>query len=221
MGVTSPHIRVCPLNQQYLKTFLASVVKSRDKQQLTLHHRDLFIYFDSFLPGNLNKVLGSFQTPAGDALNKNSFGVFISYDEESLKQRRQYIKANSTTFQQVELMTLVTAENFGDAMTKTNRKIYKGTNFGNKIGDVLLESPKLLWSMALKAWIEDFLEGGCRLFFWPFSLATAFVGRTKSLCLASTGCPLVVAPPGKQRAIVESATASSTLKSPCFGIAVL
>ena len=220
-AVTNPHIRVCPLNQQYLKTFLASVVKSRDKQQLTLHHRDLFIYFDSFLPGNLNKVLGSFQTPAGDALNKNSFGVFISYDEESLKQRRQYIKANSTTFQQVELMTLVTAENFGDAMTKTNRKIYKGTNFGNKIGDVLLESPKLLWSMALKAWIEDFLEGGCRLFFWPFSLATAFVGRTKSLCLASTGCPLVVAPPGKQRAIVESATASSTLKSPCFGIAVL
>ncbi|CAL1135464.1 unnamed protein product [Cladocopium goreaui] len=149
-AVTNPHIRVCPLNQQYLKTFLASVVKSRDKQQLTLHHRDLFIYFDSFLPGNLNKVLGSFQTPAGDALNKNSFGVFISYDEESLKQRRQYIKANSTTFQQVELMTLVTAENFGDAMTKTNRKIYKGTNFGNKIGDVLLESPKLLWSMALK-----------------------------------------------------------------------
>ncbi|CAL1152377.1 unnamed protein product [Cladocopium goreaui] len=149
-AVTNPHIRVCPLNQQYLKTFLASVVKSRDKQQLTLHHRDLFIYFDSFLPGNLNKVLGSFQTPAGDALNKNSFGVFISYDEESLKQRRQYIKANSTTFQQIELMTLATAENFGDAMTKTNRKIYKGTNFGNKIGDVLLESPKLLWSMALK-----------------------------------------------------------------------
>lgn len=150
-AITNPHIRVCPLNQQYLKTFLAAVVKSRDKQQLTLHNRDLFFYFDSFLAGNLSKVLGSFQTPAGDALGKSSFTVFVSYDEDSLRLRRQYIKSNSTTFQQVEQLTLVTAENFGDAMTKQNRKLYKGSNFGNKIGDVMLDSPKTLWSMTLKA----------------------------------------------------------------------
>ena len=154
-AVTNPHIRVSPLNQQYLKTFLAAVVKSRDKQQLTLHNRDVFFYFDSFLAGNLNKVLASFQTPAGDALSKNTFTVFVSYDEESLRQRRQYIKTNSTTFQQVEQLTLITAENFGDAMTKQNRKLYKGSNFGNKIGDVTLDSPKTLWSMTLKAGIFE------------------------------------------------------------------
>ena len=154
-AITNPHIRVCPLNQQYLKTFLAAVIKSRDKQQLTLHNRDIFFYFDSFLGGNLGKVLGSFQTPAGDALTKNSFTVFVSYDEESLRQRRQYIKSNTTTFQQVEQLTLVTAETFGDAMTKQNRKLYKGTNFGNKIGDVILDSPKTLWSMPLKAGILE------------------------------------------------------------------
>ena len=39
------------------------------------------------------------QTPAGDALSKNSFAVYVSYDEDSLRQRRQYMKANSPTFQ--------------------------------------------------------------------------------------------------------------------------
>ena len=149
-AITNPHIRVCPLNLQYLKTFLSAVVKSRDKQQLTLHSRDLFIYFDSFLAGNLPKVLGAFQTASGDALAKQSLQVFVSYDEDSLRQRRQYIKANTTTFQQVEQMTLVTAEVFGEAMTKQNRKFYKGSNFGNKIGDVILDSPQTLWSMTLK-----------------------------------------------------------------------
>ena len=59
--------------------------------------------------------------------------------------------SRSTTFQQVEQLTLVTAEPFGDAMTKQNRKLYKGSSFGNKIGDVMLDSPKTLWSMTLKA----------------------------------------------------------------------
>ena len=35
-------------------------------------------------------------------------------------------------------------------MTKQNRKHFKGSNFGNKIGDVLLDSPQTLWSMTLK-----------------------------------------------------------------------
>ena len=149
-AITNPHIRVCPLNLSYLKTFVAAVIKSRDRQQLSLHNRDLYFYFDSFLAGNHSKVLGAFQSPTGDSLTKDTFQVFISYDEESLKQRRQYV-TSSTTFQQVEQLCLITAETFGDAMTKQNRKHFKGTNFGNKIGDVVLESPKTLWSMTLKA----------------------------------------------------------------------
>ena len=149
-AITNPHIRVCPLNMQYLKTFLSAVIKNRDNQQLSIHSRDLFIYFDSFLPGNLPKWLGAFQTGGGEAMTKQSFTVFVSYDEDSLTQRRQYIKANTTTFQQIEQMSLVTSESFGDCMTKQNRKHFKGSNFGNKIGDVLRDSPQTLWSMTLK-----------------------------------------------------------------------
>eukprot|EP00435_Cladocopium_sp_Y103_P061378 s225_g23.t1 len=149
-SITNPHVRVCPLNMQYLRTFLSAVIKNRDNQQVSIHSRDLFICFDSFLPGNLPKWLGAFQTASGDAITKQSFQVYISYDEDSLRLRRRYIKASTTTFQQIEQMSLVTAENFGDCMTKKNRKHFKGSNFGNKIGDVLLNTPQALWSMTLK-----------------------------------------------------------------------
>ena len=149
-AITNPHIRVCPLNTQYLKLFLGAVLRNRDAQQLSIHSRDLFIYFDSFLGGNVAKWLGAFQTGTGDAMVKQAFTVFVSYDEDSLRLRRQYVKANTTTFQQIEQMSLVTAENFGDCMQKQNRKHFKGSNFGNKLGDVLLESTQVLWCMTLK-----------------------------------------------------------------------
>ena len=149
-AVTNPNIRVCPLNLPYLKSFLGAVLATRDKQQLNLHSRDVYLYYDSGMAGNSSKVLASFQSGSGEALAKQTFTVYLSYDEESLRQRRQYVKSSTTMFNQVEQLHLVTAEALGDTMPHTNRVIYKGTNHGNKIGDIMLDSPTALWSMKLQ-----------------------------------------------------------------------
>lgn len=219
-AITNPHIRVCPLNMQYLKTFLSAVIKNRDNQQLSIHSRDLFIYFDSFLPGNLPKWLGAFQTGAGDTMTKQSFTVFLSYDEDSLMQRRQYVKANTTTFQQIEEMSLVTSESFGDCMTKQNRKHFKGSNFGNKIGDVVLDSPQMLWSMTLK-------DIGCFFSYFNPSKSSlssiidffVFAGQGHSLWKVPCFCGRshnwrVREPPGCHRAQVDQSRAGVLAQPP-------
>ena len=51
----------------------------------------------------------------------------------------------------VEVMSIVTHDAFQDSMTYRARLYYKGSNLGNKIGDVALDAPATLWSLQLKA----------------------------------------------------------------------
>ena len=112
--------------------------------------RDMVLYFDSFSSHNTNKVLGSLQNASGSAISKNIMSVYLSYDEESLRNRRQYVKHNSTIFQQVEVLSIVTHEPFQDAMTYRARLLFKGSSLGNKIGDIALDAPAALWNLQLK-----------------------------------------------------------------------
>ena len=150
-AITNPNVRTCPLNQNYLKTFLNAVVASRDSQSLTLHSKDMYFFFDSFQPHLHSKLLGALQTPTGQGLSKNTYSVTVSYDEESLRTRRTYVKRESTTFNQLEQMLLVTQEPFQEAMKYRSRSHFKGTNMGNKIGDVSVDPPGSLWSLTMKA----------------------------------------------------------------------
>lgn len=149
-AITSPNIRTPPLNLQLLKQFMNAVIRNRDKQALQLQDRDMVLYFDSFSSHNTNKVLGSLQNASGSAISKNIMSVYLSYDEESLRNRRQYVKHNSTIFQQVEVLSIVTHEPFQDAMTYRARLLFKGSSLGNKIGDIALDAPAALWNLQLK-----------------------------------------------------------------------
>ena len=111
-AIASPNIRTPPLNLPLLKQFANAVILNRDKQGLQLQDREMFVYFDGFAPGNTTKVLGSLQNSSGTQITKNVMSVYLSYDEDSLRNRRQYVKHNSTIFQQVEVMSLVTHEAF-------------------------------------------------------------------------------------------------------------
>lgn len=150
-AITSPNIRTPPLNLVLLKQFMNAVIQNRDKQSLQLQDRNMVVYFDCFTPGNTSKVLSSLQNSAGSQISKNVMNVYLSYDEDSLRNRRQYVKHNSTIFQQVEVMSIVTHDAFQDSMTYRARLYYKGSNLGNKIGDVALDAPATLWSLQLKA----------------------------------------------------------------------
>lgn len=149
-AITSPNIRNPPLNLQLVKQFMNAVIRNRDKQSLQLHDRDIVIYFDGFTPNNTSKVLASMQNSSGNVISKNVMTVYLSYDEDSLRARRQYVKANSTIFQQIEVMSLVTHEPFNDSMTYRSRTLFKGSSLGNKIGDVVMDAPGTLWSLTLK-----------------------------------------------------------------------
>ena len=149
-AITSPHIRTPPLNLGLLKQFMNAVIMNRDKQGLQLQNRDMVVYFDGFSSGNTPKAMSSIQNSSGTQISKNIMQVYLSYDEESLRARRQYVKINSTVFQQIEVMSIMTHDPFNEAMTYRARTFFKGSSLGNKIGDINLDAPAALWSLPLK-----------------------------------------------------------------------
>jgi hypothetical protein len=75
--------------------------------------------------------------------------VYSSVDEDSLRARRSYIKQGAT-FDQVEYMTVVTQQGFGTQVPVAKGLHYKGTNVGNKIGDIEYDEPETVWKMSCK-----------------------------------------------------------------------
>ena len=149
-AITNPNVRPPPFREQYLKTFLNSVVKTRDPTLLTLHSRDLFCFLDNFTHNHSGTMTKSLCNSAGQALTKNIFHVNICYDEDSLRARRQYVKSQTTTFDQIEYMNLLTADPFSEQMKHRARSYYPGSSLGNKLGDIKAEPPQGLWSMTMK-----------------------------------------------------------------------
>lgn len=150
-AITNPNVRPPPFNQLYLKTFLNSVVKTRDATSLTLHSRDLYCLFDNFAHHHGSSMLKSLCNPAGQALSKNTFQVSVCYDEDALSARRQYVKRESTAFDQIEFLQIVTADPFNEQMKHRARTHFSGSSLGNKIGDVKVDAPATLWNLSMKA----------------------------------------------------------------------
>ena len=194
--ITNPHVRTAPLNLSYLKTFVNAVIASRDPQCLTLHTRDLYMFFDGFQHHQLTKMLGAVQSATGSSLTKNSFQVNLSYDEESLRKRRAYVKVQSTVFDQIEQMALVTSEPFQESMSYRARAHFKGTSVGNKIGDIHVDAPGTLWSLTMKdcSFCKPFFPRHKKLNTRPLWISLLFSPRRKSsTCMASTGSQLEAA----------------------------
>lgn len=72
--------------------------------------------------------------------------VYVNVDEESLRARRGLVRQGSN-FDQVEIMTILTKEDFSLRLPMTKRTHYPGTSMGNKIGDVVLDATDTMWSL--------------------------------------------------------------------------
>ena len=58
--------------------------------------------------------------------------------------------ASRHIFEQVVMMTIISNEDFTTQMPFTKRTHYSGTNLGNKIGDVVLDSLDSLWKLKVE-----------------------------------------------------------------------
>ena len=72
--------------------------------------------------------------------------VYVNVEEESLRARRGLVRQGSI-FDQVEIMTILTNEDFSLRLPMTKRTHYPGTSMGNKIGDVVLDATDKMWSL--------------------------------------------------------------------------
>ena len=108
---------------------------------------DMYFTFDNMISFNQSTVQKCFVDEAGEQLAQKSLKkIYVSVDEESLRARRGLVRQGSN-FDQVEVMTIYTKEEFAMRIPMTKRTHYPGTSLGNKIGDVVLDSIESLWSL--------------------------------------------------------------------------
>ncbi|CAE7232863.1 hsdFM [Symbiodinium sp. CCMP2592] len=144
---TAPHIRVAPCNQKYLKNLISSIVKTRDPMQTCLHPRDMFLLFDSGVHTQQSKMLACILNNEGNQMPMHQMKVYVTYDENALRERR---KSQRTSLDQTEQLTLVTSEEFGQCMLQRPRKAFPGSNFGNVVGPVRPDAPGELWQLSVE-----------------------------------------------------------------------
>ncbi len=138
--------RVHALCRQML---LRGLMRTRDDPE-TLHPKDLFLIFDNHVHHHTQQMLKCFIKENGDQLeHKELKKVYITMDEESLRSRKGLIRTG-VTFDQIEMLTLVTSTDLHATLPMAARMHYPGTNLGNKIGDVILPDLDSLWKMACK-----------------------------------------------------------------------
>ena len=128
---------------------LSGINRTRDDKPTELHARDLYFAFDNMIVYNQSAVLKCFQDDDGNQLAKATNKIHVNYDEESLRARRGLVRPG-TFFEQVEMMTIISKEDFTTQMPFTKRTHYPGTNLGNKIGDVVLDSLDSLWKLKVE-----------------------------------------------------------------------
>ncbi len=124
-------------------------MRTRDDPD-NLHPKDVFLLFDNHVHHHTQQILKCFIKGNGDHLeHKEMKKVYITIDEESLRSRKGLIRAG-VSFDQIEILTLVTFRDLHTTLPVAARLHYPGTNLGNKIGDVVLPDIDSLWKMACK-----------------------------------------------------------------------
>jgi hypothetical protein len=128
---------------------LRGILTTRSEAGDELDAGDMFFLFDGTLHHNSGKLQRCFTSSTGDQIDKNCKTVYLSIDEDSLRARRACVKQGAS-FDQVEYMTVVTKEEFGMQVPVVKGLHYKGTNLGNKIGDIEYDEAETMWKMACK-----------------------------------------------------------------------
>lgn len=131
-----------------LKTLLRGIMASRDDKGDELHRSDMYFLFDGTAHHNIAKMHGLFTNSLGEAIEKSTKLLYVSIDEDSLHARKTRLKTG-VSFEQMEYVSLVTREEFGAQIPIVKRHFFKGTNSGNKIGDVELAPLDKAWHLTI------------------------------------------------------------------------
>ena len=156
---TSPHLRIPALHVNEIKTLLRSIIQTRNSAAATaetaeLGLHDIFFLFDNMHPHNMQKLLQCFVDGNNVAVEKHQHRVHLTYDEDSLRARKAVVR-QSVLFEQIEDMRLITRLEYGNTgLPMVRRRNYKGTNMGNKMGDIVLPNYALLWQMSATQKLE-------------------------------------------------------------------
>ena len=121
-------------------------MSSRDMQGDQLDSQDLYFLFDCTAHHNIGKLQACFVDSTGNPVEKSAKQLYISMDEDSLHARKTRLKSGAS-FEQMEYVSLVSKTDYGDQVPTIKRLHFKGTNGGNKIGDVDLPALDDAWSL--------------------------------------------------------------------------
>ena len=139
---------------------LRSIISSRhaDGKCESLHESDFFFLFDCGTAAhhNLQVLQRLFVDGEGELIKeKHTKQLYLSIDEQSIRNRKGCVR-NGASFDQIEFMNLVTAREFtsGVHIPFVQGLHFKGSNSGNKIGDLCLPAISSLWTLPSKTKIE-------------------------------------------------------------------
>jgi hypothetical protein len=124
-------------------------MKTRDEPDV-LHSGDMYFMFDNTVHHHQQQLLKCFTTATGDQVDKKEVKkIYLSIDEDTLRLRRGLVRQGAS-FDQIEILSVCTASDIHSDLPMLPRCQYKGTNLGNKIGDIELPDLDTLWKLSCK-----------------------------------------------------------------------
>ena len=121
-----------------------------------LHKSDFSFLFDCAAHHNLQVLQRLFVDDEGELIKeKHTKQLYLSIDKQSIRNRKGCVR-NGAPFDQIEFINLVTAREFttGVQIPYVQGLHFKGSNSGNKIGDLSLPAISSLWALPNKTKIE-------------------------------------------------------------------
>ena len=147
--VTYPHIRIAPLRHEHLCKMTRAAVLSRNtegdytlKDGMEIHDGDAYVFCDGCRHGNEASLMAGFRDASSKMINKQRHQLFIAYDEDSLRERRERTR---TSLDQVEYGHIVTAATI--QIDDRPRLELPGTTLGNLLGPVGLPPHEAMWRL--------------------------------------------------------------------------
>jgi hypothetical protein len=129
-----------------VRGFVASRVDGEEVVATEFHEGDMVFTLDNCFHHHTKELLKCFQNDDGKIFEMQKKLVYVGIDEDSLRLRKGLVRP-STSFDCVEHMHILTAQDFSSTITHVRRKHYTGSNISNKMGDVMLPGYDTLWSL--------------------------------------------------------------------------
>ena len=123
---------------------IRGVMRSRDNPD-ELAPGDMFFMFDNHMHHNQDKMMKCFLNSAGEQLETREVKkIYLTIDEDSLRSRKGLVRQGSS-FDQIEVLSLVAAADIHAELKLNPRRHYLGSDLGKKIGAVAMPRVDSMW----------------------------------------------------------------------------